>query len=119
MITVEQLRAAVRAQAAEDPDRVYVKELGDTCLYEPTVLNSKGCIVGAALTALGVPPERLPGLPGWGTQSVQFKLSPLVEPAATDDRWTMEVQCRQDDGMTWADAVHAADTKYPAAALAA
>jgi hypothetical protein len=125
MITESELIGEVRQQAHAEPARVYKKfGVAAACLYRPGTTNPLcGCIVGEALSALGVPEEvlrRLDGADtrwdptfgspvGWGADEATGILGEYLAAEAIGSPWVIEVQGNQDQGMTWEDAVEAAD----------
>jgi hypothetical protein len=130
MINESELIGEVRQQAHAEPGRVYKRTgVAGACLYRPGTPNPVcGCIVGEALAQLGVPDEvlaRLDGAdPGWEVTSgspvgwtADEALGILGEHLTTEaimSPWVAEVQAGQDRGMTWEDAVTAADAEGPA-----
>ena len=91
-----------RRLAAEQPDFIYQK-VGKYCKYEPDDKNPNGCIVGAAMRAIG--------------RSVDGRLRGAVSVVGHEldiegDRrlwWLAHAQVAQDAGSTWAESVRCAD----------
>ncbi len=119
MITEQQLIEAIRQVAATEPDRIYYTDWGGpTCNYLPNRKNTCGCIVGEALSLLGIPREKLEALdalgatlPGsaWGSRATQSELAGLLTLEALESPWVCMVQQKQDAHYTWAHAVEYAD----------
>ena len=115
-VDLGKLILAVRAIAAEQPDRIYTKD-GGTCLYRRTVQSDgtmRGCIIGEALRRSG---WSTTGLDGWKMGGIRFILVDVFK-LHSDNRqvvWLGKVQGGQDAGKTWANAVLAADKETPLA----
>lgn len=126
-ITIQQVVAKVRELAAENPDFVYRPTPGGdfhmSCAYvhdEDGTLKP-GCIVGAAVIALGVDPKRIVDN-RWNTEGAVSLLSRLgiLGPNPYGDgvdgplkSWLDKVQMRQDDRNPWSEAVRRADLDLP------
>lgn len=113
-ITDEQVIAAIRAVAAENPDKVYA--LPDhmepmyegACNYVHTAPDdeaklSPGCLIGSALHRLGVPLETLAKVEGSAAGSAIAELLPQITVGTRV--YANNVQMWQDDGRTWGQAV--------------
>src|SRR5688500_4678844 len=126
MIDEAQLIEAIRYVAATEPDRIYA--VADphghslACNYRPNQNNPCGCIVGEALAFLGVPAELLAELDllqqrtvpaAWRAPALASVLDDRLTTAALKSGWVALVQAGQDTGLRWADAVRAADDRYP------
>lgn len=114
---VEDVVRKVRELAEEAPDFVYTK--GPThidgiwnggCKYAPDEQNPKGCIIGAALSALGVDTAGggFDAFEGLGVTALLRRIH--LEPSEHQGRWLERVQGHQDSGNTWGAAVAFADT---------
>ncbi len=125
MIDESDLIGEVRQQAHAEPARVYKKGgVVGACLYRPGPTNPQcGCIVGEALTQLGVPAEALARMDGadpdwvptfgsatgWADDEALVILGGHLTAEAIQSPWVSEVQAGQDRGMTWEQAVATAD----------
>ena len=114
--TGTQLIQKVRDIAAGNPDFIYSipeEEGGDTCMYWHTGSNSPGCIMGHALTELGVDKNDI----GEGDNIIavlegilgkDHHLVDLVN--RKQQEWLQKVQKEQDTGThTWSEAVRFTD----------
>lgn len=117
--TVADVVNQVRNLAAGSPEYVYWAPEEPAangmpgCSYVNGV-GGKGCIVGQALTNLGVTKDEL--AKHEGTRAgvvVPYLLG--VEEGTQKLAWLDAVQARQDDGCEWAEAVAHADAHYPLA----
>jgi hypothetical protein len=107
---LQKLEKAVRKLAKANPDFVYTTA-GDTdsCLYAPDERNPKGCIIGAALAAIGLPTGfKHEGLPAESV--INDLLAPDVF-SYEQTRWFSDVQVAQDEQKPWAAAVAEADER--------
>src|SRR5688500_8064221 len=109
-LTWEAIEAETRRVVAENPDYVYQSaDSGDyNCVYNGTD-TLESCLFGRVFRNLGHPvPEYLEG------SSVDSILKHFaVIRAAQQEWWAVAVQCRQDAGDTWSDALAAADLNRP------
>ena len=117
-VDLGKLILAVRAIAAEQPDRIYTKDGPyGVCLYRRTVQSDgtmRGCIIGEALRRSG---WSTTGLDSSEMGGIQFILVDVFK-LHSDNRqvvWLGRVQGEQDAGKTWANAVLAADKATPLA----
>lgn len=123
MLTLDQIIAEIRTIAAESPYFIYTPPEGEAaCLYVHTdpvtdeVIEGEGCIVGQALVRLGVDADQL-----GGTLTADSVLRDLEKegllttaPTGADESklsWIRNVQCHQDSGVAWREAVEQADTE--------
>jgi hypothetical protein len=115
LISEAQLIGAIRRVAAENPEYVYE---GDRCTYRPNKDNDCGCLIGEALTRLGVQDGVLASIDKmpvgvattlWGAEEVQTALRPYLTPEALNSLWVYHVQRWQDGGSTWGEAIVLAD----------
>lgn len=99
----------MREIAKELPDFTYEEPVnGSGCLYRPTDLNPHGCIVGAALSRLGVSKDTLRSLDPKGSwDNVQ------IWPTTVIDDWISAFQDAQDNGASWGEALVKADKDFP------
>jgi hypothetical protein len=120
MIDEAQLISAVRQVAATQPDRIYVQGDSLLCNYLPNKNNPCGCIIGESLLLCGIDREILSESDAlvashessgtyWGAQDLSEILSGLVTSRALSSRWLRIAQARQDRGLSWGEAVRAAD----------
>ena len=103
--------AQVRALAQERPDYVYQRPLGNPeteCSYL-TGADGQGCIMGQALTRLGVSIEALSTIEGENVMAALPRLAVRTTPS--DGWWLRAVQEQQDHGSTWGQAVRRADVQ--------
>lgn len=129
-ITPEKVIAEIRTLAQERPDFVYIDQRYEyeteeereegfhACGYAGYTAGStlgEGCIVGQALSRLGVDEETLLYHDGASGNNVVARLSDdWASPANSDAyRWIKMVQRQQDDGSAWGDAVSYASFIYP------
>lgn len=126
MFTASELIIEIRDLAQLFPDFIYTEQEGsrDECSYLGAAIGhrtGKACIVGQALTRLGVTDEVLEGVE-------EVPASTAVRIASGDtwpDRqsvrrqlcWMDEVQSNQDEGCAWGDAVRKADRYFAIAAV--
>jgi hypothetical protein len=117
---------AAIAAANEDPERVYSRESVTTdCLYQPTPMNPKGCLIGCALRTVGYPEDEMDRLEMQGAQDAVMDAWTFItgehweaSPAARIGNHWMEVaQSAQDRGFTWSEAVRQADENEGAVRL--
>lgn len=107
MSTLEDLEAAVRKLAAENPDMLYLND-GDGCKYTPDHNNPMGCIIGAAIRIL----ETTFDFTDCDERNLLAKrVLPIVWPVLKEEdvHWFDKVQFYQDNNHTWADSVKMAD----------
>lgn len=135
MITLQQMNEKVRELAKERPDFTYSKQPGaghDECSYVASSVGGhegEGCIMGQALTALGIGEEvlreyeeavgRALNILELATQYLfqdglmkPVQLYHQIEGSRemdADMNWALKVQANQDVGMTWSEAVADAD----------
>ncbi|WP_280485404.1 hypothetical protein [Nocardia cyriacigeorgica] len=120
-----QFIAAVRAEAAENPDKVYLPPLvwdededdfvaTDECVYverdHGTGELVGSCIVGRALIRCGVPAEKLDVF-GISFSTLAARLGIELHPSIIE--WGDCVQDRQDSGVPWSEAIEIADSEFP------
>lgn len=109
---------AVRKLAAENPDFMYTRqdasnptpdEVFAACNYYPTEGNPQGCIIGAAMRSLGHDLDA----PAWRCIAAYEALGDTFGEAIDHgtQAWATAVQANQDAGMTWSQAVRAADAR--------
>lgn len=101
MITAAEVVGAVRRQATEHPERV-----ARSCYIGQ---NGPSCIIGHALTDLGVGENALIPL---NTDSITYLIDFLFPTLARTPQvveWLQKVQDVQDKGWSWFTAVHEAD----------
>lgn len=114
LITGADVVQKVREIAAADPEHVYWREDREVpCTYVGTQ-TSEACIVGRALTQLGIPRYCLEH------QIVHVKelLNVInIQSTPKDADWLLDVQALQDVGYAWGKAVEQADTRSYARAL--
>lgn len=120
-ITIENVVAEVRKLASEQPDFNYMSQSPDQsdtgCSYLGAVIGvegGQGCIVGQALTRLGVPAVVLREHEGSGARHVIAALRETAGAYMTEAEhvlayWLGNVQAHQDRGDPWAEAVALAD----------
>lgn len=108
-----ELVSAVRALAAENPDKVYESpDEGCYYIHETDCGLVGGCIVGQAAIKVGVPVEVLRGFDKRGDHAgvahtfTEFQLSASVL------SWLTFVQESQDHGVPWGEAVAGADRNW-------
>lgn len=122
--TTSDLVAEVRRLAAEDPDHVYRPPVHDVGEENPTWADcsyvtgedGKGCLIGQALSNLGVPFEELVKFEGYNVV-MTLGLMGLVDEDHVSDRaahtdeecFLMRVQYEQDDSRPWGEAVESAE----------
>src|SRR5690606_1231334 len=113
-IDIKDVVKEVRRLAEEQPDHVYSAPEGEEICSYVTGKDGKGCIVGQALSRLGVPESALRGIEGEGAYALP-ELIPYL--AGREDkrsrRWLTLIQSRQDGGRTWWQAVTEADQDWP------
>ena len=111
-ITSSQVVAEVRKLAEERPDFVYRDQPGSTfdCSYlgafvpaEGEPYSGEGCIVGQALTRLGVDESDLRMVERTSAKAALVDLD--IECSEADLDWLSEVQGLQDDRSSWRQAV--------------
>jgi hypothetical protein len=111
MLTITALISKVREIAASNPLFVYTRNdsASSVCLYRPTDDNPQGCIMGAAMRALGY--DKLPE--GWPIDLVLRDFYPDIYDSALEGEisWLNDCQSAQDRGICWGEAVTHADTK--------
>jgi hypothetical protein len=107
---LQKLEKAVRKLAKANPDFVYTTEDEESrCFYRPDEKNPKGCIIGAALAAIGLPTGfNHEGLPAESV--INDLLAPDVF-SYEQTRWFSDVQVVQDEQKPWAEAVADADKR--------
>src|SRR5690606_14674281 len=120
--SVADIWAEIQRLADENPGFVYRPQRGGSagCSYLPAPANPKGCIVGAALSRLGVAQELLEAYEGSaaaGLIKAALGRDPLVS-----NRYELtlikvigEVQAYQDAGWPWGEAVGRARRKLATA----
>lgn len=115
MATGKELVAEVRRLAAEQPDFIYGNQEGaeeNECSYFGCAVgdsNGQACIVGQAMTNLGVDMERLEDLEKSGISAgiiaaLEDGLVPIKH-TGEDAQWLANVQYYQDNGRPWGEAV--------------
>lgn len=119
---LDRLEAEVRRIAREDPEHIYepppetIDEYGamrgGDCSYLPDDNNPQGCLIGAALRAVGVTPtEDFEG--NAANQVIEDILATIevtIEGRFEDKvEWFRLVQSAQDEGTAWGKAVEHAD----------
>lgn len=103
----EKLVEAVREIAAEYPDTTYIRDKYDQpCAYTPDERNPMGCIIGAALSRLGVDVTLYP----WKDNGAIEEMLDIqgIELSFTTE-WLTKIQELQDNGTPWKKAVEEAD----------
>lgn len=110
-ITVEQVLDKVIELAEANPEYVYERpyiseDFREMCSYL-TGADGKGCIVGQALSALGVSKEHLALVEGFDARGALVFFG--VDVSSTS-KWRASrkldwIQGRQDDGVPWGEAV--------------
>lgn len=106
-VDVDEMVSAVRALAAENPNKIY-EQLLTNCLYWHEEAAVPGCIVGCAGVRQGISPEDVKLWDSVGDVPMVFR---GISHQKVD--WLTEVQARQDMGNSWGRAVAEADEKYP------
>lgn len=102
---VVELTKAVQKIANEHPDFTY-RSNTSVCSYRPDDRNLKGCLIGAALTQIGVDINAMP----WAENpTIEEALKQLEFPTSLHTRWLAYVQESQDTGYSWKLAVQIAD----------
>lgn len=118
MTTATELIQEVRKIAAERPDFIYSNQGVDTnlCSYFGRAVGDESgspCIVGQALKNLEVNTEELWEVEHAGKDSdigtVLGRGYVDIECTGIEAMWLARVQMRQDDGLSWAEAVEEAD----------
>ena len=113
-IDLTKLVAAVRALAAENPERVYASCSVAGCVYKPTKQQdggTYGCIVGEALRRIGVSSTGLDSVDG--EQGIYSRLFQIGIRDDVQIDWLTKVQGLQDSGTSWSEAVLKADDCLP------
>ena len=125
--TTTEVIAEVHKLAAAHPNFTYRPIKGDSCSYLPDRINPHGCIIGAALTALGCPREALLEHEGSGV-GVMLPATVLsrswasangcppqvaIIGTAHESKWLQYVQSGQDSGMSWREAIQSANELEP------
>lgn len=120
IITSAQVVAEVRKLAEERPDFVYRSQPGSSpdCSYlgaympeEGEPYTGEGCIVGQALTRLGVDETALRTVEGQGARGALVDLG--IQCSQVDLDWLSEVQSYQDDHRSWRQSVLWASDETP------
>lgn len=102
MITLEQIREAIKAEVAlQGDDFVYVPVPGQGCVYRTD--NGPSCLIGRAVARLK-PEVRLPE-----GKAAQDALKGIAEPMAR--AYANQVQPHQDFGVAWGKCVSLADAE--------
>ena len=122
MITVDDVVKEVRSIAIERPDFIYLEQpleneedRSTNCSYLSAGLytnEGEGCIVGQALSKLGITDEELRRVENASAADALRAVG--VEGSTRRDRelnWLNSVQSQQDIGMTWGDAIAWADQR--------
>lgn len=115
VLDLDLVQTKVREFAALAPEFTYNAEFSGGCVYTPDYDNPVGCLIGAALLDMNLPPE-------WGdtkdwddTGSVECLIDWWdsngfdVTGTMRCRDWLRDVQAAQDGGANWADAVRIAD----------
>lgn len=98
-VTVEDLEQAVREIALESPDYIYDRPDGGCVYFDKDGCPS--CLIGHGLAKLGITPERVGGYNSSGVGGLSYEDIIVGE----DLDWLINVQDRQDAGISWGDAV--------------
>lgn len=109
--TAQEIEAAVRAVAEENPNTVYEQPVCDSvgntaCAYFDSD-EEPSCLIGQGLARLGL--EAADFTDGNNYAAIAELLNTWDGTPATETRWLSDVQYRQDQGMTWLAAVQYAD----------
>ncbi|WP_030997529.1 hypothetical protein [Streptomyces sp. NRRL F-5630] len=116
-VTADEVMSTLRAVVAERPDYVYARPEADNraaaCLYvhHDDGTAKPGCLVGTVLHRLGVPLVELAKWEGEGACS----MVPSVTNLEWEDTSTLALQTAQeaqDAGVTWAEALAAAEDAF-------
>ena len=115
MFTEAEFVAAVRAEAALNPDKVYEKpEDSESCVYVEPGPDGKlvgSCLLGCALVRLGVNPERM----AWKSGVAFATVNETLELGLSGPVWSWAnwAQYEQDSGTDWGMSVQKADEHRP------
>lgn len=118
-LPVEQIVEKVRAYAEAYPDFVYTpdtrRNIVGACTYAPNEPNPCGCIVGAALVAVGLEYScEWEGRPALTLIDWLYMKRDWVPPTVAGGAgWLDCVQEMQDVGDSWGVAVRGADARWP------
>lgn len=111
MSTVADLIEAIKAVAAENPDRVYEKESEEALARYFHGDGGPGCLVGHGMARCGVKPVDDDHNSYHIAEGIRFGYFEGLEDEGTVDQrsWLSDVQEWQDGGQSWGNAVHLAE----------
>ncbi len=121
MITVDDVVNEVRSIATERPEFIYLEQpleneetRSTTCSYLSAGLytdEGEGCIVGQALSKLGITDDELRRVENAGAADALIAVGVKGARDLRGFHWLNSVQSQQDIGMPWGDAIAWADQR--------